>query len=444
MAHRVRKERPNNEEMQMQRNERRAALMQRGAWNPQQGQALITVIGAFALVLLLLTAALTLTQYSGKTVARQLSYQGQALNAAQAGLTDSLSWFRRQQDVVTDFDPKQDLDADPVVNDSEEPDLGIQRSFEMSDTFGLTGRFRAMKEYVEVVKVNGEDKDRPAGVRDVSTEKGKSGVGTIWQLESVGCVIFGEYPTERGCDPPPVGSGAKIIARERVRAEIQRLNLLLPGGGAAIYGRRADRINIGTGSRVQGGSGTGIAYPENTGSITNSGVVTGSTVVAPDSDNPPKLTIQDIFGVTSQEVLSMADINVDSVGELPQEGLPQMNLIVIRGNATFDANYPLLGSGILIVFGNLTISANTNASFSGVIYVTGDFSMAQPSLISGAVIAAGNADPSTAGTGGRVTLTSSGDIAEVDFDQSIVDQIQAQMGNYRFSRSMYIVGKEAR
>ena len=152
----------------MQRNERRAALMQRKAWDPQQGQALITVIGAFALVLLLLTAALTLTQYSSRTVARQLSYQGQALNAAQAGLTDSLSWFRRQQDVVNDFDPKQDLDADPVVNDSEEPETGIQRSFEMSDTFGLTGRFRASKEYTEIVRINGEDKVKPAGVRDVS------------------------------------------------------------------------------------------------------------------------------------------------------------------------------------------------------------------------------------------------------------------------------------
>ena len=257
-------------------------------------------------------------------------------------------------------------------------------------------------------------------------------------------MIFGTYATENGCNPPPVGSGAKIIARERVRAEIQRLNLLLPGGGAAIYSRRADKVTISSGSRVQGGSGTGIAYPQSTGSISNSGVVTGSTVIGPDPSNPPKIGIQDIFGVTSQEVLSMADINVESVGDLPPEGLPQMNLIVIRGNATFDSTYPLVGSGILIVFGNLTISANTNASFSGVIYVTGDFAMAQPSLISGAVIAAGNGNPAVAGTGGKVTLTSSGDIAEIDFDQSIVDQIQAQMGNYRFSRSMYIVGKEAR
>ena len=413
----------------MQRNEPGVALRSgRLAEQGQEGQALITVIGAFAVVLLLLTAALTLTQYSGKITARQLTYQGQALNAAQAGLTDSLSWFRRQKNVVVAFDPKQNLAADPVVNDSEEPTLGIQRTFEMSDTFSLSGRYRVPR----------------TGVKDVSVAKGKSGAGTVWLLESTGCVFFKTFATTYGCTPNAANTTGRIIARETVRAEIQRLNLVLPGGGAGIYARRASGISISAGSRVQGGAGTGVAYPTSTGTMSNSGVITGASPTATDPTTPPKILIQDIFGVTPQEVLSMADINVAGVSELPPGGLPQMNLIVIRGNATFDSSYPLNGSGILIVFGDLTISANTNASFSGVIYCTGNFSIAQPSLISGAVIAAGNGDKSTSGTGGGVTVTSSGDISEIDFDQSIVDQIQAQMGNYRFSRSMYIVGKEAK
>ncbi len=396
-------------------------------WNRQEGQALITVIGAFALVLLLLTAALTLTQYSGKTVARQLSYQGQALNAAEAGLTDSLSWFRRQGTVVTVFNPQVDLTVNPNINDSEEPTLGIQRSFEMSDTFSLTGRYRVPR----------------TAVADVSVLKGKSGAGTVWLLESKGCVIFGSYATSYGCETTTDVTPGRLIARETVRAEIQRLNLILPAGGAAIYARRGDGIRINTGSRVQGGSGIGVAYPAATGLPINGGVITGSTVQAVDADNPPKIGLQDIFGVTAQEVLSMADQNVASVADLPNP-LPQMNLIVIRGSAVFSSAQPLVGSGILIVFGDLTIAPNSNASFSGVIYVTGNLTMTQPALISGAVIAAGNGIPGLGGTGGAVTLNSPGDVAEVDFDQSIVDQIQAQMGNYRFSRSMYIVGKEAK
>jgi hypothetical protein len=410
-------------------------LMRRDGRETQSGQALITVVGAFALVLLLLTAALTLTQYSGKIVARQLSYQGQALNAAEAGLTDSLSWFRRQGDVVTTFDPKLDLTKDPQINDSERPTDGIQRSFEMSDTFGLTGRYRVSRKWVDTA-------GRDRGVVDVSVKKGKSGAGTIWEIESVGCVLFGDYATTYGCNTTTDSTTGRIIAKETVRAEIQRLNLILPAGGAAIYARRGDGIRVNSGSRVQGGSGIGVAFPEDTGVPAGGGIITGSTVQNIDGDKPPQIAIQNIFGVTAQEVVSMADQNVATVSELPKDGLPQMNLVVIRGNAVFDASYPLIGSGILIVFGDLTISANTNASFSGVIYVTGNFTMAQPSLVSGAIIAAGNGDPSASGTGGAVTLNSSGDIAEVDFDQSIVDQIQAQMGNYRFSRSMYIVGKE--
>jgi hypothetical protein len=420
-----------SEEMQM-RMQPRAGTCGR---NRERGQALITVIGAFALVLLLLTAALTLTQYSGRIAARQLSYQGQALNAAEAGLTDSLSWFRRQGGVVTTFNPQLDLAANPPVNDSEEPTLGIQRTFEMSDTFGLSGRYRVPKEYTV-----GSER---FGVRDVSVEKGKSGAGTVWQLESKGCVFFGDYATSEGCEVTSSTPPGKIIARETVRAEIQRLNLILPAGGAAIYSRRGDHITINNGSRVQGGGGIGVAYPTFTGVPTGGGIITGSTVQAVDPDIPPKIMISDIFGVTAQEVLSMADQNVTSVAELPNP-LPQMNLIVVRGNAVFDSSAPLIGSGILIVFGDLTIPANTNASFSGVIYVTGNFTMAQPSLISGALIAAGNGDKSLAGTGGRVTLNSAGDIAEIDYDPSIVGQIQAQMGNYRMSRSMYIVGKEAK
>jgi hypothetical protein len=426
-----------SEENQMRTDGREAAWNDRKqARDRQKGQALITVIGAFALVLLLLTAALTLTQYSGKAAARQLSYQGQALNAAQAGLTDSLSWFRRQGDIVTVFDPKLNLTVTPKINDSERPSAGIQRSFEMSDTFNLTGRYRAPRAYVDT---NG----KPLGVRDVTIEKGKVGAGTVWQLESKGCVIFGSYDASYGCDTTTDATPGRIIARETVRAEIQRLNLILPAGGAAIYARRADGIRINAGSRVQGGSGIGLAYPASTGSPTIGGVVTGSTTQHPDPDVPPKIGLQDIFGVTAQEVLSMADQNVVAVTELPNP-LPQMNLIVIRGSATFTAAQPLVGSGILIVFGDLTISPNSNASFSGVIYVTGNVTMTQPALISGAIIAAGNGIPGTGGTGGAVTLNSPGDVAEVDFDQSIVDQIQAQMGNYRFSRGMYIVGKEWR
>ena len=49
--------------------------------------------------------------------ARALTYQGQALNAAQAGLTEGVSWFRRQTlQPVTTFQPVQNLAATPPID----------------------------------------------------------------------------------------------------------------------------------------------------------------------------------------------------------------------------------------------------------------------------------------------------------------------------------------
>jgi hypothetical protein len=382
----------------------------------QRGQALMVVMAGFSIVFLLLSAALVMTQYSGKTAARRLQYQGQALNAAKAGLTESLSWYRRQLGVVSTFAPRES------TNDTEKESVGLVRTFEMSDTYGLYGRYTVAK----------------TKVIDITTRKGKSGPGTVWQIESTGCVALGSsFPNDCSQAHP------SIIARETVRAEIQRLNLVLPTSGAAIYARRGSGVTIGSGSKVQGGSGIGLAYPTGTGTPTTTGAtITGQTAILQDGTSPAAIKIQDVFGVTTQELLAMADSNVTSLAELPQP-LPSMSLIVIRGDATFNQSFPLNGSGILVVFGNLTIPANTNNIYSGVIYVTGNVSIAQPSLISGAIIAAGNGDTSTSGTGGGVTLTSSGDTAEVDYDPAMADQIRQQMGVYRFSRRMYIPGKQA-
>ena len=89
----------------------------------QRGQALISTVVAISLVILVLLATITFTQFSNKAIARQLTYQGQALNAAQAGVTETLSWFRQQNVLVTTFAPKQDLAANPQINETECPSV---------------------------------------------------------------------------------------------------------------------------------------------------------------------------------------------------------------------------------------------------------------------------------------------------------------------------------
>ena len=125
----------------------------------------------------------------------------------------------------------------------------------------------------------------------------------------------------------------------------------------------------------------------------------------------------------------MADIVVDDEKGLP-DPLPSMSLIAIKGNATFNPQQKLDGSGILVVLGNLILNPHSDANFDGVIWVGGNFVVSPPSLISGSVIANGNA-----------TISAGNEVDEIDYDRAILDQVTLQMGNYLVARSPWIVGK---
>lgn len=382
----------------------------------ERGQALVATVVVMEIVLLILLSALTYTQLSGRLAARQLIYAGQANNAAEAGLVEALSWFRRQTtQPVTTFAPKLDLAATPTVNDTEEPSTGIVRTFDVSDLGRVRGRYEV---------TYGKTSDW-SGTVDVTVPHGKitASSGSVWQLESTG-IIFIENDSSVDYKTSP----NKILARRTARTEIQKMAVKVPAGGAAIFSTKGSLVTIGAGSRVIGGKdGVGIAYNDIT-LVSNSGTVSG-TPSAMKGSAAGLFDIPSVFGVNKQELMNMADVLVKNVADLPPE-LPGMSLIIIDGDAVFDATRQLRGSGILVVFGNMTIAANNNADYSGVVYCTGNYSQAQPSVVSGAVIT----------SGGTVRVTSSGDVAEIDYDKNIIDQIQQQMADYRFSRAPYLVG----
>ncbi|HKO57446.1 MAG TPA: hypothetical protein VJ276_16350 [Thermoanaerobaculia bacterium] len=382
----------------------------------ERGQALVATVVVMEIVLVILLSALTYTQLSGRLAARQLIYAGQANNAAEAGLVEALSWFRRQTtQPVASFAPKLDTTVTPNINDTEEPSVGIVRTFEVSDLGRVRGRYEV---------TYGKTSDW-SGTVDVTVPHGKTtaSVGSVWQLESTG-IIYVQNDSSVDYKTSP----NKILARRTARTEIQKMAVKVPAGGAAIFATKGSSVNIGTGSRVIGGKdGVGIAYNDAT-AVVNGGTVSG-TPSAMKASAAGQFDIPSVFGVSKQELTNMADVLVKKVADLPKD-LPGMSLIVIDGNAVFDNTRPLQGSGILVVFGDMTIQANNNADYSGVIYCTGNYSQAQPSAISGAVIT----------TGGTVKVTSSGDVSEVDYDKNIIDQIQQQMADYRFSRSPYLVG----
>jgi hypothetical protein len=43
------------------------------------------------------------------------------------------------------------------------------------------------------------------------------------------------------------------------------------------------------------------------------------------------------------------------------------------------------------------------------------------------------------GTGGTSLITGGGDFSEIDYDGGMIQQVQNQLGQYRFSRAPYLV-----
>ncbi|HEX6640589.1 MAG TPA: hypothetical protein VF215_05720, partial [Thermoanaerobaculia bacterium] len=149
--------------------------------NSERGAALILVIFAATLVLLLLLTIHVMTSTSGRGIVRQLQSQGQATNAAGSGLNEALSWFVHQkQQPVTAFDPKTDVGGvcthipkhSPLVFESEDPAIGIVRSYEIAGQGRVWGRYEV----------------RRTAVTDVGRKRGKTVDGALWTVQSAGIV----------------------------------------------------------------------------------------------------------------------------------------------------------------------------------------------------------------------------------------------------------------
>jgi hypothetical protein len=370
----------------------------------ERGTAAILAMFLSTSLFLMIMSGLTLIHLAKKVIHTQLTYHGQAVNSAQAGLVDALSYFRRQQvQPVTTFNPQLDLLASPPVIDTDDPSIGIVREYEISDLGSVWGRYEVRKSVV----------------RDASAERGKPGTGTIWQIESVG-IVYARKDITKAYNQAPNRQLANVVAR----TEVQRVNLVLPGN-AAINARRGDAVTTETKSRVIAGTDIGVLHPAGTGSPTLNGSV-GAAVV--DGTASPYLdSIDDVFGVGQRELIAMADLVAYSMADVPSP-LPPMTLTVVRANAAFTDTKPLVGTGILVVLGDLTITADSFSNFNGLIFVTGNYEQNAPSQVSGAIVGHGN-----------IQLKGAGDFSEVTLDAPLLTLIQKEMGQYRFTRSPLLV-----
>ncbi len=390
----------------------------------------------------------------------EFSTRGQAQAIARAGITDATAWLRRSTtQPVAAFQPDRDERLPPpdasatdeavaaaaaaaaanppeegedLPNETEDPQIGIVRSFEISP--GIWGRYsvvrgREQEDFVDAngngiydaeedfTDTNNDGRWTPGRwTRDITVERGLAGSGAVWFLACRGEVF------KRPDMSKPLGVGAnKRIAEAVIASEVRRLTIA-PPAAAALLVAEGRNITVATRARIRGD--TAIAYPSSTGTPSiGSGEVLGNSSPVPNMS----LTMESVFGVSWAELRSMADISTsDPVGGVPNV-LPDFTLTVVTGDMTFNKARPLRGNGVLVVKGDVTIESGSNSFFRGVLYVDGDFTARAPSYLRGTIMVTGDAD--LRGTGG--------DFCELEHDGQMVSLLLTQMGQYRFSKAPF-------
>ena len=407
----------------------------------KKGTALMMALYAMFIVSVMIGIGFSLLGSSMDIMKRQLQYRGQAENIAKAGLVEAQSWLRRQttQPVKTSdpsnptsddygFDPIVDT-SDPAnkINDSDEPSIGIVRTFQIGEkniTYGHyeLRRYSSRKPYASTSAYTWRDKNTESYCKDISEERGKAAnSGTVWRMESRGYIYVQNDPNKPFYEAPN-----KLLQSVVLTTEFQRLGMNLPPG--AIHLNDDMNLSVANKGKIDGLNDPGVVwYGSNFGTLNTSagGTVDGS----PDEQvNSDSLSEDNIFGVTKDQLKAMADYYVTSTNDLPNIRF-NMTIIYIEDNAQFTSTRPLKGSGILFVDGNLTFSNNCGAYWSGMVYCTGNISMGDEANIMGTVVATGNS----------VNVHGTGEVAEITYDGDILQAIQQKIGQYRITRSPYKV-----
>ncbi|MBI4833202.1 MAG: hypothetical protein HY811_00050 [Planctomycetes bacterium] len=372
----------------------------------QKGTILVWTMFTMMILVGAITAGMQVLMSTMMTLESHMEYYGQTTAIARAGILDTLSWFRRQtgQPVIA-FAPQRDMDHIPVINDTDDADVGLVRELEVAQSRNLYGRYVVSKTVVA----------------DISTQRGLSN-GTLWYIESQGIVYVKDDPDlEYNVWPNHVVGSVKLAT------EVRRVSMVLPGQAALCAGDPGQTV-IGNKCKIQGGTKFGVIYPPGMGAPNiNPGATVTGTLGATSTVTPYNTSTVSVFGMTEAELKSIADYNVDSVDDLP-DPIPDYKIVFFEGNATFNSDHPLKGTGIFYITGTLTIAANSGSAYNGIIYCKGHYHQHAPSIINGSVV-----------TLDQVNIESTGDISEIDYDANVISQIATYTGQYRLAKGIYEV-----
>ena len=338
---------------------------------------------------------------------------------ARSGALDALGWFQKQGvQPVLNFTPRRETEANPPIEDTIDPTLGLVREFEIRG--GLWGRYEIRK----------------TEVADVSELRGLTkGSGSVWDITARG------YLYQRRDAGAPFDSGAnRIVAMTSLRTELRGIAMVAPSQ-ATICVSRPDQLEVGPYAVIDGGSRPAVAHP--TGVLPVAATLVGLLLGAPAvqavsgyDDTPRKVFKMGLeeLGPMADVMIKQDDVYVDPITLLAdgyariKSKVADYSVIFSGKDLRLDNTRPLKGKVLLVVRGNLDVPGGGANRAGGILYVTGDASIEGPFAFRGIVI-----------VGGRLKLgqTGAGKV-QISYDSSVLDSLRDRIGRYRFARAFSV------
>ena len=418
----------------------------------EQGMALLLAMMAFIVVAGLIATLFTNLRTAHKDITLEIATQGQALNIADAGLVDVLNWFRRYYSVRGKFDPQKDTTVDPVINETDDPRIGLVREHVISESPYLVGRYEIRRLTVDVGTSTEAEIDPVNGVKDIKAQR--KSVKPVFYLQCNSYIfslkvnknlynptLFYNTKDHEGEDVPDMNNFntnlIRLHARGVMAAEVVQSQIKLPYDAAVCHG---GSMVVYTRGEVYSYEATAEATAYLSGDGTGKASTSGGKI-SPSPDTSANYgtgddSVESVFGLDNEEALSVGSDKTlfpDISGAT--FAIPEYRYTFIGDpggslkNFTFDSGTPLNAkNAVVYIRGNVTLAAGNNSFFSGLLYVVGNLTVRDPCYISGAVIVKGN-----------VTVQGSSDAATIIYQKNIISDLQAAMGAYTYYRPPYVI-----
>lgn len=395
---------------------RDANSLSRGSGS-ESGLALVLgVLFTIVAVGLVVSGTLSLRAHRVKTETSFRLY-GQAQQFARAGLIEALGWYRKQTaQPVLALNPLLDMAATPPVIETQDPDIGITREFQISGT--IWGRYEVWKRWDTDPNLVRRAWRQRVQCTDVSAARGSAGNGNVWQVRSVS-YVFQRTDANLAYNQAP----NRVLGSAMLETELRRLTLVPPGmaavccgapGGSGVY----DRIN------VQGAGGSAVYHRRITGqTFTVSGAaVTQGGVASNSGSTTYDDSVLAVFGVSEDELRGLADDRITNQVDFPRP-VPRQTLCFVEV-PTLDLTMTrrLEGNAIVYVHGDVNFQTGNQSYFTGFLFVNGNLTMRETAEFNGTIVCTGTVD-----------IRGNADWINITYDDDALNSLRTEIGQYRLS-----------